>query len=111
MDIDCNIFPILDDPGKGHIGTHKTLMGQVIHDNDGETLRTAMATFWFQIIQYDNSFLEDPKGLALVSGAPTGNKDQQRSLEFFATAWNVMGGVDYLVEVTLAARANRRSRC
>ena len=66
MDINCNPFSILDDKGKGHIGTHKTLMGQVIHDNDGETLRTAMATFWFQIIQYDNSFLEDPKGLALV---------------------------------------------
>ena len=57
MDINCNPFSILDDKGKGHIGTHKTLMGQVIHDNDGETLRTAMATFCHQIIQCDNSFL------------------------------------------------------
>ena len=51
MDIDCNMFPILDDPeGAGgtnkHIGTHRALMGQVIDANDGCFLAEVMTLCW-----------------------------------------------------------------
>ena len=104
MDIDCNMFPILDDPegpggGNRHIGTHKVLMGQVIHANDGNTLREAMTMFWNQSLQFDNSFLEDPKGLALVFWCSYG---KQRSTAVAAVfrycmeryGWDVFGSAN-----------------
>ena len=104
MDIDCNMFPILDDPeGAGgtnkHIGTHRALMGQVIDANDGNNLREAMRMFWDQILQYDKSFLEDPKGLALVFWCSYG---KQRSTAVAAVfrycmqryGWDVFGSAN-----------------
>ena len=74
-------------------------MGQVIHANDGNTLREAMTMFWNQILQYDKSFLEDPKGLALVFWCSYG---KQRSTSVAAVfrycmqryGWDVFGSAN-----------------
>ncbi len=104
MDIDCNMFPILDDPeGAGgtnkHIGTHRALMGQVIDANDGCFLAEVMTMFWEKILQNDKSFLEDPKGLALVFWCTYG---KQRSTAVAAvlrycmerSGWNLYGNAN-----------------
>ena len=104
MDIDCNMFPILDDPeGAGgtnkHIGTHRALMGQVIDANDGCFLAEVMTLCWEKILQNDKSFLEDPKGLALVFWCTYG---KQRSTAVAAvlrycmerSGWNLYGNAN-----------------